>query len=338
MNRLSRLSFLIGCLLFGALISAKADASKRLVIERIIAVVNGDIILWSEWQQRVALFKARLGKTLDEDETKKRLKMLKKQVLDKMIEDKLLEQKAKKMQVNISDKEVNAAMKDTRSKHNLTQSQFAEALREQGYTISSYRAMVRRELQKLRMLQRTLRQKVSVSREEVIKYYKDMTRGMKPGPTEYRVRQLMLMFPDKAPPKVVASFEKKAKELLAKAKAKANLAAFVKMIEKHSNGPWKEKKGDLGYLGTDSLPLAISKIAKKLTLNKIYPALIRSKLGFHIVYLQGRRDSGVMTLKESYSKIKRKLQQVGFQREYKRYVKELRRKAVIDIRLKSYKS
>lgn len=309
-------------------------AKKRVLLDRIVAVVNGDIVLWSEWKQRVDTFKTRLGKTLDEGEKKKRLEKLKMQIINKMVDDKLLEQNAAKLQISVSDKEVQAAVLDTQKKHNLTPEQFRIALREQGYTMLSYEMMLRRELSKLRLLQRVLRQKVTVSEEEIRKYYADMTRGIKPGPPEYRVRQIMFMVPPKSTTAVVAQKKSQAQKVLNLAQKKQNVASFIALIKRFSDGPWKDKDGDLGYLGPDSLPKPIADISSKLVLNRVYPKVIHSTSGFHIVFLQGKRNSGVLSYAEAKPKIQKKLQQVAFQREYKRYVKDLRRKAVIELRLK----
>lgn len=331
LRRASLLALGVVCLLA---FTGQTSAKKRFVLERIIAVVNGDIVLWSEWRQRVQVFKARLGKTLDDGEKKKRLGALKKKMLNKMIDDKLLDQQVRKLQVKLTEQEVNAAVKDTQRKYNLSAEQFREALKEQGYTMVTYKAMVRRELKKLRLLQRVLRQKVNVSEEDIRKYYADMTRGMNPGPTEYRVRQILLPIPKGATAAQLLKLKQEANNILVLAKAKPTLQGFVGLVKRFSRGPWKDKNGDLGFLDAESLPKVIADEVKKFKKGKVHPSILKSKFGLHIVFLQATRNSGVLSYKEARPQIMKKLQQVGFQSAYKRYLKGLRKKAVIEIRLK----
>ncbi len=341
-------NLLLRCILVAlglGILSSQVQAGKRIVVERIVAVVNNEIVLWSDWKQRfAALQEPALQGILDDEAKRKRLLLLRDEVLQKMIDDILLDQVARKLQVNVTSKEVDAAILDTQRRYKLTPEQFREAQKQQGFTATTYRAMVSRELRKLRLLRRVLRDKVNVSEQDERAFYRRMIQDVNAGPTEYLVRHIQINVPMNAPAADVKKLRARAEAVLKDVTAKVyggKKETFASLAKKFSQeGVASQSGGSLGWHKTkfdddeeETLHTNLMKALRKTKVGKIYPRLIRTPLGFHLLYVQEQRSSGVLSFEKARPNIQKILRKQAFEKAYVQYMKEIRRKAVVVKRL-----
>ncbi len=335
-------AFLVICLSVGV---APAEAGQRVVLECIIGVVNNEVVLWSEWRQKFLAIKDKvLASVMAEDAKKKREKTLRVEVLQRMLDDVLLDQVARKMHVAVTQRDVNAAIEDTRKKYNLNPRQFREAQRQQGFSPASYRAMVSRELRKLRLLRRVLRNKVSVTKQDQRAFYRQMISDIKVGPPEFLVRHILVGLPRGAKPDVIKATKAKANALLKiiqKAMNSPKKPTFVSLAKKYSQEPnVADTGGSLGWHKTqfkkdeeETLPSRVMQAVRQTKVGTIFPSPLKTIQGFHILYVEQRRLAGVLSFKEALPNIRKVLQKRAFAKAYQSYIKELRKKAVIDLRM-----
>lgn len=327
------------------LFTSRSWAGKRFVVERIVAVVNGDIVLWSDWKQKYeALQEKILQGILDNETKKKRAAALRDEVLQRMIDDILLDQVALKLQIGVAKQEIDAAVEDTRKRYKLTAEQFLEAQKQQGFTASSYREMVQRELRKLRLLQRVLRDKVNVTSQDEQAFYRQMIQGVEAGPAEVLVRHIQWNIPSDATPAQIQTLKQRADSLFAlvqkalQTKPPAKFEVLAKKYSQEANASetggslgWHKLKFDVGE--EETLPPSLMQAVRKTKPGEIYPKVIRSQLGFHMLYVEQHRLSGVLSFKEALPNIRKVLRQRAFERAYQQYILELRKKAVVERRL-----
>ena len=118
---------------------APKKASKpgqKLVVDKVVAIVNDAVILHSELMRRVAPLTADLDEVADPRERKRRQDKLKGQVLDEMVNEELIVQSAGESKLDVSAKEVQNALEEIKKQNNLDDNQLAEAQRMRGYTMS----------------------------------------------------------------------------------------------------------------------------------------------------------------------------------------------------------
>ncbi len=307
-------------------VSARAE---RILVERIIAVVNGEIILWSEWQARVKLMKAKLEAVIDPDERKKREKKLAREILNQMIDEILLAQEAKKYQIQISEKEIQAAIEDTKKRYGLTDEQFREAQRQQGYTPESYREMIRRELQKVKLIQRVLQQKVRITESDERAFYNKMVKDLKSEGREFLVKHILIPIKKGDTPEAIAEKKSLAEKILEELKKEPK--KFDTILKKYSSNSDRVQGGSLGWMKRGDLHPALESAMLRTEPGKIYPHLLRTPIGFHILAVEKVRRSGILPFEEARANIRKVLQRRAFEKAYKQYLAQLRRKAVIEI-------
>lgn len=146
-----------------------AHASE--VVDRIVAVVNGEIITLFEVNEHLKPYLNRFkGRELT-SEDKAAIKRTREELLNKMVEEKLLDQQVKMLGVTVSDTEVETELESIRNRNKLSAEQFEEQLKLEGLTLEAMKKRIGDDILKHRLLGFMVKRKVVVSDEEVREYY-----------------------------------------------------------------------------------------------------------------------------------------------------------------------
>jgi parvulin-like peptidyl-prolyl isomerase len=151
-----------------ALLGRVAVAEKVpgwLEIDRVVAIVNGDVILESELARRAAPAAPGPGKPPPPG--------ARKQALEGLIDEALIGQEASRARIAVSDEEVTAAITEIKTQNKLDDAGLAKALAAQGYTLELYREDVRGQIVRLRAINMFIRPRVTVRDDELEAAYKE---------------------------------------------------------------------------------------------------------------------------------------------------------------------
>ena len=155
-NRLIKITCL---LLVTAFVTTSVNAKE--VIDRVVAIVNDDLITLSELKEISLSLDPTSQQPLD-DRT----------ILNQMVESKLFEQEAKKRGLTVSDEELDASIAEVRSRYGLNEDQMEEVLKKQNLTPETFREQWRVQTLGNKLLESQLRNKIVVTDDEIVEYYK----------------------------------------------------------------------------------------------------------------------------------------------------------------------
>lgn len=147
--------------LFGFSVNAVAEYH---LLERVVAIVEDDVVLASEIRMRMVQMKKNI------DQRKSKLPpddVLYEQVLERQILDSLQLQRAGKMNVRISDQQLNAELEQIATRNQLSLSQFRKALEQRGDSYLAYREQLRRELIIREVQRRSVIRGIAISQNEI---------------------------------------------------------------------------------------------------------------------------------------------------------------------------
>ncbi len=150
-------------LTFFVFLAFLTSAHAAQMVDRIVAVVNGEIITFQDLQRQIRLI---TGQTPDPATAEK----LAPQVLDGMIDDIVLRQEAARLQIEVSDSEVENEIRQFKARRRLSDEDFERSLRLQGMTIEQFKERSREDIVKHKMLGYMVRRKVVVTQEEIDAY------------------------------------------------------------------------------------------------------------------------------------------------------------------------
>ncbi len=160
------------CMLCCVCIFFSAAQAQTKVIDRIVAIVDNEIITQVQLEKTIASYKKQIqASRLSSDQREQAMEKLKKNMLSQMIDRSLARQEARKYRIEVSDKEVDAAMESMRVQSHLTPAQFAMALESEGISLKDYKAQIRQEILQSRLVNQVVRSKVVVTESDIRQYY-----------------------------------------------------------------------------------------------------------------------------------------------------------------------
>ncbi len=298
------------------------------VVERIVALVNNQVITLSELEEMGKPVLDQVRQTGLPAEREERLKKARREVLDHLIESKLLEEEMKKRKIEVPERDVDAAIKDVLKGSKLTEDELKKTLARQGMTFAAYRQKVRDELGKMRLVGREIKSKVVIEDEEVRKRYRENPEKYS-DPLEVKIQQVFFPLPKNATKDQVATVQREALTILERARRGDD---FTQLAKVYSRGPEASEGGVLGYFKKNELVRELEEAGFKLKPGEISD-LVRSSVGFHILKVLDRKGGAPRPFAEVQNRIRDEAIQEESEKKFDDWMKELKSKAYIEIRL-----
>ena len=306
-----------------ALLAPRAASAE--ILERIVGVVNDDVILQSELKLRVVAAEDELDELKDPVAAAERRRQLEDALLDSMIAEQLIAQQAAELKLKVTNAEVDKALDEVRKQNKVTAEQLERALREEGFTMAQYRSDVKRQILRLKVINVAVRSRIQISDTEIQEAYERKQR--QGGATsEVRASHIFIEVPDTADQAVVHEAQGRAEALAVRAKGGEDFAAMAKAVSE--DPATKEDGGDLGWIGHGMLPGELDKVLFEMKVGEVRGPLL-GESGFHIMKLTDTRKKELKPLAEIKEKLREELYQAELKRQTKNWIDELRKKAYI---------
>ncbi|HKK05999.1 MAG: peptidylprolyl isomerase [Gammaproteobacteria bacterium] len=288
------------CLLLAGLHApfASADQSdskpKIVELDRIIAVVNDDVITQNELKKQVRLIKDRLSRQQTQLPPEN---VLRRQVLEHMVVNHLQLQVAKRLGIRVDDDQLNQVLNNIARQNQLTLTQFRALLQKEGYDFADFREDIRHQMIISRLHKRQIDDKVTVTDQEVDDFLanKAANKGME---EEYHLAHILISLPEAATPAQIQAAQAKAQKVLDELR---NGADFSQTAIAVSSGQQALKGGDLGWRKAGQLPTPFADVVTKMQVGDI-SGLIRSPSGFHIIKLLDKRSGSKHIVKQTLAR------------------------------------
>jgi len=265
----------------GTLLLLQVAAAAQVSLDSIVAIVDESVITERELKERIELIRiefARDNRRLPLDD------VLQRQVLEGLITDSLLLQEANRRGIKITDGQLNQTMQRLARQNNMDLSDFRDAVIRDGLDYDKYRESVRQEMIVSTLRRQYSQRNATVSEGEVDEFLK-LSRD-DDASYEYRISHILIALPDAASPEQVSEAEKTALEILSELDRGAQ---FDQLANTYSSGDTALQGGDLGWRNKAAIPSLFTTQVLAMEPGG-YSEPIRSASGFHIVYLEERRN------------------------------------------------
>ncbi len=312
--------WLVALMLFAYPVSAE-------VADRIVAIVNDEVIILSELNTAFGPYRRRIDEAYRGAEREKVLAESRRAFLNKMIDGSLIEQEAKKNSISVKDEEVAAALQDFLNRKKLTIDELDRDLAKEGISLESYKKDIREQLIRMRLLRRQLQSKVMVTAEEIGEYYRQH-RSEYEGKEGVRVKQIFLAFPRGVDETAKERLRKNAAEIVGRLK---DGEPFDALAAQYSQGP-TAGGGDLGFIERGMVRPEVEKAAFDLKKGEI-SSPVESAAGFHILQVVDRRGAGLKPIGEVREEIQSKIEEQKMSKKFDEWMEALRKKAHIEAKL-----
>ena len=298
------------------------------VVDRIVAVVNQEIITFSEIEKWSLPFQKEI-QAEDRLERRGRIQEVFRKVLDRVIEEKLIEQEAKKSGIKVTSKEIEGAVEDVKQKNKISQEGLEKALAAEGLTLEAFKKDLERRILRTKFVISTVKVEQKAGEKELIEFFQNNVNQYRVNES-YRPAHILFLILPEATPEQIRGIRKKSQKVLEKIKEGAD---FAKMAMEYSEDTSTRKEGgDLGYFKKGELLPALEREAMKLQVGEVSD-LIRTEIGFHILKLLDRKGGEPPPFEEIKEKVQVDYYEKEFEKAYQQFLGKLKEKSVIEIKL-----
>ncbi len=266
----------LGALLLCMLITHPIAPAYSQSVQRIAAIVNNDVVSIFDLQARMRVVIASSGIR----PSRRIQQRLKRQVLRTLIDERLQLQEAKKRNVSISKRNIQAAMAALERQNNIKPGTFGSFLRSKGLPRTAVFARIRAQIAWSKLIRRRLLPRITIGDKEVAEVMARLK--ARRGQVEYRVSELFLPVDSAGQESAV---RKTAQRLADELRAGARFTAVARQFSAAASA---STGGDLGWIQQSVLNEELASVIPKMKPGTI-AGPIRTLSGFQIYRLAGKR-------------------------------------------------
>jgi len=308
------------------LIAAEAHGAK--VVDRIVAVVNDDIIALSELNHLLEPFSEKIKAfNYSPEKEQEMLFKVREDILEQLINRKLTVQETKRAKITVTDQEVDLALEQVKMNSRMTDEMLREALKQQGVSYDEYRENVKEQLLRTKLVNLMVRSKIVITEDEIKSYYQKHYDKYK-GEKQYHLRNILMRIPRFASDADKEKIRKRMEEI---AERLADDESFTDLARTYSEVPGAAAEGgDLGLFKIESLSPQLRGAIKSLQPGDYTPVL-ETDQGYQIFYIQNIVTTPDKPLEQVAPEIQQTLFNEVINDKYRAWLEKLREKSHIRI-------
>ena len=265
--------YLVGLLALLSLTTVQANT-----LDRIAVVVNDDVVLMSEVQQRMQVLRSAGKKQNMPDQA------LLKAAVDELVLERLQTQYAKERGIRVDDASLNQALEKIAANNEMDLPTFQAALQRQGVDFIALRERTRRQLLVNTLRRQQIAQQVNVSEREIKDLVATQSAKLTAG-QRYRLQHILVAAPNGTPIEQVKAARAKAEELRQRVASGQDFAAVAQQF---SDNRAANQGGDLGWQTAENLPVSFLRVLALMQPGDI-SEVVRDANGFHVIKLMERQ-------------------------------------------------
>ena len=300
-----------------------SGAQQSNVVDRIVAVVNSDIITLYDLNRAFRPYEANI-KALQypPDQERQTLFQVRSDILNQLIDRQLTDQQIKRDQIAVTQNEIDTTIERLKEARSFTDEQLREGLAAQGITMEEYRKEIKTQILRTKLMNREIKSKVVITNEDIKAYY-DSHAEKYAGDKKYYIWNLFIK----------ASGAEKNEALNVMKNIEGRLkqgVSFEAMVNEANESSSIVQGTDLGLYRIDELSQELQAVVGKLKANE-YSEILDTNFGYQIIYVQKIQDTQARPLEEVEGEIRQTLYNEFVDNKYQVWLEDLRARSHIRI-------
>lgn len=301
--------------LVGLLVFAAVSAAGCTVDKSVVATVNGSPIKIEQITAQLAQMKKSSPQTFEGTQGVTVETEFKAKILDSLIQLELVKQAAKELGVDVTDKQVDAYIKQLETQYG-GKTGLDAAMKQSGVETAQLRESIKNRLLVDAVSRKSLTTSPTVTDAQIKAYY-DANKASFGSKTEVEAEHILVATKDKA----------LADKIFAQVKGGADFAKLAKQYSTDTGS--KANGGKLPWAPSSQWVPEFAKATEEMKINEV--RLVQTQYGWHVIKLLGRKPGTQKSLSEVTAQIRQILEQQGQSDSFQKYIEALRKKAKIEI-------
>ncbi len=318
-------SILAICLATAALPVRVAVSAE--VVDRIVAVVNDDIIRLVELNKAVSRFEEQIRvMRYSPDKEKEEIYNIRTEVLNNLIDEKLADQEIRNSGIFVEERELDNAIEQVKAMNYYSDEDLRKALTASGVSMAEYRDEIKRQILRNKLVNINIKSKIIITESDINHYYENNP-DKYASKKKYTLRNIMMTYP-------VGMDMQSKQTVYSRIEAVYNQleegSSFEEMAKKNSEAMNAGEGGRLGLFSLDELTENIQTAIKELKSGEI-SSIVETDQGYQIFYVEKIEDTGGRSLNEVTDEIRKLLYEQSVNEKFQSWVEHLREDASIKI-------
>jgi peptidyl-prolyl cis-trans isomerase SurA len=305
-----------------------SSLGKGEIVDRIVAIVNEDIITLSELE----LFRKSLypHEPKTNDVLSRQLDLLdaRRRVLNALIEETLIDQEANRQKISVKENELKETLESIRQEQGLTQRQLEAALKVQGLAYEEYTAEVEKRLRRTKLITRVVQSEIEMEEEDLKTYYETHSNKYM-ADESIRISHILLPIPPNSPEDREKATLSMAKGILARVE---NGEDFDVLAREYTQNVPGARGGDTGYFKRGEMIPAIEETAFTLNIGEVGGG-IRTPEGVVVIKVTDKKEGSIMPFAKVRKRVERDYYGSESQRRYREFLNKLKERSFIEVKL-----
>ncbi len=266
---------------FDTRLTAPSKTGGIIPLDRIVAVVNNEVITYNDLNDRLNSVVKQLqkqGTSLPAQD------VLQKQLLEQMINTQVQLQEAKETGIRVDDGTLDKTLQRIADENNVSMTEFRRLLEQDGIGWAKFREEIRGEVMMSRLQEREIEGNVAVTEAEVDTQLALEAREANTD-QEFRLAHILVQVPEQATSDQIEARRKRAVQALGELRKGTE---FAQVSAQFSDAPDALQGGNLGWRASGRMPTIFLEALNKLKSGEV-SEILRSANGFHIVKLLDKR-------------------------------------------------
>lgn len=322
-----RITGLVGFLLAFIMTSVFPGPARCELVDRIVAIVNDDIILQSDMEKAMTPLREQLRQN-GYSTVQQNLALADQQpyILEQLITETLTDQQVKRFQVEIGEQEINDTIERIIKMNDLTREQFLQKLAMEGLAYEDFKSEIKEKLLRTKLVNIQVNSKIVITEEDAMAYY-DKNSDIYGGQTKYHLRRILIRPDIKGKASDGQSGKQRIERIYERLKAGES---FAQMATVYSEDKFAASGGDLGTYEVRLLTADIQKALDGLQAGQ-FSQIIENEQGYQIIYIEDIINAGGKSFEDVKTKIQDKLYADIVDQKFQSWLKDLRDQAHIQI-------
>jgi peptidyl-prolyl cis-trans isomerase SurA len=306
------------------------------LVDRVVAVVNNDVITLSELEKAGREFFERIKVQAPAAEVDKALEKARDEVLSKLVDKFIVQQQAEKLSITVTEQEIDTAVDQILARNNATIEDFKKELAAMKISEQEYRENIRGQIVQSKLISYEVRSRIVIIEDDIKAYYeKEYTQEK--GEGGYHTLQMGFTWRNSVTlEKAGFDTKKAAGEKAEETRARVlDGESFTELAKAYSNLPSAPDGGDIGLLKKDEMAAYMKDVILAMHPGEISP-IVETGNAFQFFKLLSVRE-GDLVVKAPYESVREEIRddlyRQKMEKQYKTWVKSLREEAYIKILL-----
>ena len=302
---------------------------RAAMVDRVVAVVNDEVITLSEVEEEAADAYRTLAQSLSGESLVKALAEARESALDSIIDQRLIIQRAEKYNITVSDEEIESAFTRIRTGkyRSLDDEAFNEALKQSGMTVDRLKQRLKTQIMQSKLVAFDVRSKVVITDDMILDYYdENYTARVDKG--RYYLLQIGISW-DSAANDDEKKLRRKQAERIRRMAVEGE--DFKELAKKYSDLPSAPDGGDIGIFTLDDMAASMREAIAPLNPGEI-SEIVETANGYQFFKLLSGEDNAIIVTASFESvkdEIREKLYEEKLKDEYSDWVKKIKDQAFI---------